>query len=151
MSDSTKRCVPPCSQPFSDNDPHDYCILCLGERHAVAALEEPSYLYDELSKSWSKPYSSRVFVPTASVYSTIVGAKAQGYTVTLVCYLSPGSASLLKKPALPSRPCRITSTLVGKAFQAAGQAGAALHTMTALQAYQADLLKELGMGEGSIF
>lgn len=32
---------------------------------------------------------------------------------------------------------------MGKAFQAAGQAGAVLHTMAVLQAYQADLLKDL--------
>ncbi len=38
---------------------------------------------------------------------------------------------------------------MGKAFQAAGQAGAALHTMAVLQAYQADLLKDLSTG-GSI-
>lgn len=41
-----------------------------------------------------------------------------------------------KKPALPTKLCRTTSTQVGKAFQAVGQAGAALHTM-------ADLLKDL--------
>ena len=35
---------------------------------------------------------------------------------------------------------------MGKAYQAAGQAGAALHTMTVLQAYQADLLKDLSAG-----
>ncbi len=46
---------------------------------------------------------------------------------TLASYLSPHVASSLKAPALP----------------AAGQAGACLHTMSVLQAYQADLLKEL--------
>ncbi len=63
--------------------------------------------------------------------------------------LSPGSSSSLKKATLPTKPCRVTSSLVGKAFQAAGQAGAALHTMAVLQAYQADLLKDLSTG-GSI-
>ena len=62
---------------------------------------------------------------------------------TLAGYLSPGTSSSLKKPTLPSKPCRTSSTLVGKAFQAAGQAGASLHTMAVLQAYQADLLKDL--------
>ncbi len=68
---------------------------------------------------------------------------------TLAGYLSPGSSSSLKKATLPTKPCRVTSSLVGKAFQAAGQAGAALHTMAVLQAYQADLLKDLSTG-GSI-
>lgn len=34
--------------------------------------------------------------------------------------------------------------LVGKVFQAAAQSGCALHTMAVLQAYQANLLKNLG-------
>ncbi len=70
---------------------------------------------------------------------------------TLTGYLSPGSSSSLKKPVFHTKPCRLTSWLVGKAFQAAGQAGAALHTMADLQAYQADLLKDLstsGLAEG---
>ncbi len=36
----------------------------------------------------------------------------------------------------------------GRAYAAAGQAGAALHTMSVLQAYQADLLKDLDQGQG---
>ncbi|KAL0165937.1 hypothetical protein M9458_037781, partial [Cirrhinus mrigala] len=51
--------------------------------------------------------------------------------------------SPLKAPFLPSKPLRTTSALVGKGYPAAGQAGACLHTMSVLQAYQADLLKEL--------
>lgn len=62
-------------------------------------------------------------------------------------YLSPGSAKSLKKPTLPMKPCRVTSALVGKAYQAAGKAGTALHTMAVLQAYQADLLKDLSAAE----
>ncbi|KAL0202971.1 hypothetical protein M9458_000989 [Cirrhinus mrigala] len=61
----------------------------------------------------------------------------------------PQVEETLKKPALPTKPCRLTSSLVGKAFQEAGQAGAALHIMGVLQAYQADLLKDLNTG-GSI-
>ncbi len=37
--------------------------------------------------------------------------------------------------------------LVGKGYSAALQAGACLHTMSVLQAYQANLLKELDEGE----
>lgn len=87
------------------------------------------------------------------IYLTIVGAEAQGYTMmpqvedTLAGYLSPGSSSSLKK--LQTKPYRLTSTLVGKVFQAVGQDGAAQHTMAVWQAYQADLLKDLGTG-GSI-
>lgn len=110
-------------------------------------------LHDEVTRSWNKQYSSRVFVP--SIYSTIFDAKARGYMMmpqieeTLAGYLSPGSSSSLKKATLPTKPCRGTSSLVGKAFQAAGQADAALHTMAVLQVYQANLLKDLSTG-GSI-
>lgn len=44
-------------------------------------------------------------------------------------------------------PVRATSALMGKAYAMAGQAGACLHTMVVLQAYQADLLKDLGESE----
>ncbi len=66
---------------------------------------------------------------------------------TLASYMSPGAASSLKAPVLPSKPLQTTSALVGKGYTAAGQAGACLHTMAVLQAYQADLLKELDEGE----
>lgn len=37
---------------------------------------------------------------------------------------------------------------MGKAYGAAGQAGASLHTMVVLQAYQADLLNDLDYDKG---
>lgn len=58
---------------------------------------------------------------------------------TLASYLSPDLASSLKRQILPTNLCSTTSMLMEKAFQAAGQAGAGLHTMAVLQAYQADL------------
>lgn len=51
----------------------------------------------------------------------------------------PGVASPLKVPVFPSKLCQITSRLVG-------QASGALHTMMMLQAYQANLLNDLGEG-----
>ncbi len=66
---------------------------------------------------------------------------------TLASYLSPESSSSIKSPILPTKPVRITSALVGKAYSAAGQAAACLHTMSLLQAYQAELI-DLDEGEG---
>ncbi len=43
---------------------------------------------------------------------------------------------------------RTTSALVGMAYSAAGQAAACLHTVSLLQAYQAELLADLDEGEG---
>lgn len=63
------------------------------------------------------------------------------------CYLSNSCISLRRNPALPTKPCRVTAKLVGKAQAEAGQDGP-VHTMVVLQAYQTDLLKDLDHGEG---
>ncbi len=57
------------------------------------------------------------------------------------------SSSSTRSPVLPTKPVRTTSALVGKAYSAAGQAAACLHTMSLLQAYQAELLTDLDEGE----
>ncbi|KAL0175497.1 hypothetical protein M9458_027827 [Cirrhinus mrigala] len=59
-----------------------------------------------------------------------------------------GETSSLKTPSLPSIPLQVTSRLNGRAYAAAGQAVGALHTMAVLQAYQADLFKDLDKGQG---
>ncbi|KAI2645137.1 Transposon Ty3-G Gag-Pol polyprotein [Labeo rohita] len=110
-------------------------------------------LHTEVSRSWNAPFSSRLFIPASYNYGYVAGLDERGYRAmprveqTLASYLSPESASSLKAPVLPSKPLRVTSVLVGKGYMAAGQAGACLHTMSVLQAYQADLLKELDEGE----
>lgn len=84
----------------------------------------------------------------------VVGMHEQGYGAKpkveemLAGYLSPSLVSSRRKPTLPTKPCRMASSLVGKAYGAAGQAVAPLHTMAVLQAYQADLLRYLDHGEG---
>ncbi len=64
---------------------------------------------------------------------------------TLASYLSMGKTASLKVPSLPSKPLQDTSRLNGKAYTAADQAVASLHTMAVLQA---DLLKDLDNGQG---
>ncbi len=109
-------------------------------------------LHTEVSRSWKKPFSSRLFIATSDYYGNVGGLSECGYIAmprveqTLAGYLSPSAASSLKAPVLPTMPLRM-SALVGKGYMAAGQAGACLHTMLVLQAYQADLLKELDEGE----
>ncbi len=61
---------------------------------------------------------------------------------TLASYLSPESSS----SARSTKPVRTTSALVGKAYSAAGQAVACLHTMSLMQGYQAELLEDLDEG-----
>lgn len=78
------------------------CPQCHVARVSICVMSRETILpffpdlHVELAKSWNKPYSSRVFEPATSISLTIVGAKAQGYTMmpeveeTLVGYLSPG-------------------------------------------------------------
>ncbi len=85
---------------------------------------------------------------------TILGMRENGYErmppveETLASYLSMGETASLKVPSLPSMPLQVTSRLNGRAYAAAGQAVASLHTMAVLQVYQADLLKDLDNGQG---
>ncbi len=106
-----------------------------------------SDLHREISSSWKQPFSSRL--------TNLVGSVKQGYTAmpviedTLASHLSPSLAPSWKsRPLLPSKPCRTTPALIVKSYIAAGQAGMALHTMAILQAYQADVLKEMDEGTG---
>ncbi len=39
-----KQCVPPCKRYLCAGDTHSLCVLCLGARHAEAALEEADCL-----------------------------------------------------------------------------------------------------------
>ncbi|KAL0151599.1 hypothetical protein M9458_053116, partial [Cirrhinus mrigala] len=88
-------------------------------------------LHTEVSRSWSTPFSARLFIPASYNYGNVAGLDERSYRAMLrveqmlASYLSPGSASSLKAPAPPSKPLRVTSALV----------------------YQADLLKELDEGD----
>ncbi|CAM4729294.1 unnamed protein product [Leuciscus chuanchicus] len=111
-------------------------------------------LHTEVSRLWGKPESYRVYTAQTSHYSSIHNYKEHGYgempkvEETLASYLSPATASSLKAPALPSKPVKFTSSLVHKAYAAAGQAAACLHTMSIMQAYQAELLGDSEEGGG---
>ncbi len=109
-------------------------------------------LHTEVSRSWGKPFSACLFVPLSDYYGNVAGTSERGYRAMplveqmLASYLSPDAASSLKALTLPTKLLRTSSALVGKGYAAAGQAGSCLHTMAVLQAYQADLLKELDEG-----
>ncbi len=94
-----------------------------------------SDLHREISSSWKQPFSSRLTNAAAADFTNLVGSVEQGYTAmpviedTLASHLSPSLAPSWKsRPLLP--------------------AGMALHTMAILQAYQADVLKEMDEGTG---
>ncbi len=111
-------------------------------------------LHTEVEKEWKKPFSSRIHRFQRTSYANITGMRENGYErmapveETLASYLSMGETPSLKVPSLPSMPVQATSRLNGRAYAAAGQAVASLHTMAVLQVYQADLLKDLDSGQG---
>ncbi len=111
-------------------------------------------LYAEVEREWKKLFSSRIHRFQHTSYANIEGMRENGYEgmppveETLASYLSVGETFSLKAPSLPSKPLQETSRLNGRAYTAAGQAVASLHTMAVLQAYQADLLKDLDKGHG---
>ncbi len=65
-------------------------------------------LHTEVCRSWGRPYSSRLFIPSSNYYGNVVGLDECGYRAmpkveqTLASYLSPHVASSLKAPALPT-------------------------------------------------
>ncbi len=111
-------------------------------------------LHAEVEREWKKPFSARIHRFQHTSYANVEGMRENGYEKmppveeTLASYLSVGETSSLKAPSLPSKPLQETSRLNGKAYAAAGQAVASLHMMAVLQAYQADLLKDLDKGQG---
>ncbi len=122
-----------------------FCQVVKGEVPQQWSLPFFGDLHDERTRSWSKPYLFLNFF-------YIVDSKAQGYIllpqveVMLASYLSPGGASSLGESTLPTTLCRATSTLVGRAFHAACQAGVALYTTMVLQSNQTALHKYLSAG-----
>ncbi len=114
-----------------------------------------SDLHHEISRSWKQPFSSCLTNAAAADFTNLVGSVEQGYTAipvvedTLASHLSPSLAPSWKShPLRQTKPCRTTSALIGKSYMAAGQAGMALHTTAILQAYQADVLKEMDEDDG---
>ncbi len=123
----------------------------LNSRPELRKLPFFSDLHQEISRSWKQPFSSHLTNAAATDFTNLVGSVEQGYTAipvvedTLASHISPSLAPSWKsRPLLPTKPWRTTSL----SYIATGQAGMALHTMAILQAYQADVLKEMDEGTG---
>lgn len=105
-------------------------------------------LHNEVSGSWEHLYSA-CMAHSVSNYLNVEGLSEWGHGRTprvernVANDLSPGKSSSLKAAVLPSKPCQMTSRLVGKEYVATGRIGGALHIMKILQVYQADLFKDL--------
>ncbi|KAL0199171.1 hypothetical protein M9458_007711, partial [Cirrhinus mrigala] len=89
----------------------------------------------------------------SSPLTTLDGGAAKGYVAVpqveraVVVHLCPrGTATWRDQPHLPSRACKLSSALAGRAYHATGQAATALLAMATLQVYQAKALKHLHEG-----
>ncbi|XP_016105892.1 complement C3-like [Sinocyclocheilus grahami] len=85
---------------------------------------------------------------TSAALTSIDGTEDKGYgklpPQAVAVHLCPLSALGLKAHAVhPSKPCRTTSSLEGRAYSAAGQAGSVLHMIPVLQVFQAILFRTM--------
>ncbi len=95
-------------------------------------------------------YSSRLHASSSSALTSVDGAKEKGYNSlppldeSVAAHLCPPTAIGWKAKAThPSKPCRTTSTLAGRAYSSARQAASTLHSMEVLQVFQAKLLRSM--------
>ncbi len=107
----------------------------------------------QLSILWHAPHSSRIRPSASIAFTSIDGAEEKGYE-----HLPPLDeyvAAAIGWKAMenhPSKPCRATSALAGRAYSAAGKAASALHSMAVLQVFQAKMLanEEAGLDSASL-
>lgn len=90
-------------------------------RHKPAAFFHQ--VHEELTKSWHAPYSTSS--STSATLSSVGGAAEKGYETlppleeAVAAHLCPPTAAGWRARAVhPSRPCRSTSALAGRAFSA---------------------------------
>ncbi|KAI2664297.1 Platelet glycoprotein V [Labeo rohita] len=109
----------------------------------------PGAVHEELTRSWRAPYSARLRASSSSALTSVDGAEDKGYEKlppldeSVAAHLCPPTAIGWKtKASHPSKPCRTTSALAGRAYTSAGQAASALHSMAILQVFQAKLLAQ---------
>ncbi len=88
----------------------DKRFLCSRSPPPCRGLPFSPDLHTEISRSWDKPYASRLFNPDILNYSSVLGLNEHGYGKIpwvegmLASYLSPRGASSLKAPVLPTKP-----------------------------------------------
>ncbi len=111
-------------------------------------------VHEELTKSWTPPFTSRSCSSPSPVLTTLDGGAARGYVDVpqveraVAVQLCPQNATTWRCcPRLLSKAFKLTAALAAKAYSAAGQATSAMHAMVILQVHQAKALKQ--MHEGS--
>ncbi len=121
---------------------------------AGCSSQPRSEVHEELTKSWTPPFTSRSCSSPSPVLTTLDGGAARGYVDVpqveraVAVQLCPQNATTWRCcPRLLSKAFKLTAALAAKAYSAAGQATSAMHAMVILQVHQAKALKQ--MHEGS--
>ncbi|KAL0165985.1 hypothetical protein M9458_037829, partial [Cirrhinus mrigala] len=122
-----------------------------GRRQAPRQRASPFLpeVHEELTRSWRAPYSARLRTSSSSALTSVDGAEDKGYEKlppldeSVAAHLClPTAIGWKTKASHPSKPCRTTSALAGRAYTSTGQAASALRSMAILQVFQAKLLAQ---------
>ncbi|XP_073674364.1 solute carrier family 12 member 9-like [Garra rufa] len=104
----------------------------LGRAPPAPPRSPPVPFFPEVHEELTKTWAARGYVAVPQVERAVA------------VHLCPrGAATWRDCSHLPSRTCKLSSALAGRAYHAAGQAATALHAMATLQVYQAQALKHL--------
>ncbi|KAI2655719.1 Transposon Ty3-G Gag-Pol polyprotein [Labeo rohita] len=119
-------------------------VVPAGRRQALASGPLRSSLRSTRnSPDPGAPPTQRACVPRLPPPSHKGYEKLPPLDESVAAHLCPPTAIGWKtKASHPSKPCRTTSALAGRAYTSAGQAASALHSMAILQVFQAKLLAQ---------
>ncbi len=140
---------PPCPEPSRLDD----WFLGVARAGSQPPTPVPFFpeVHEELTGTWKAPFTARNRASGPSSLTTLDGGAAKGYTRippverAVAMQLCPNS-TWRGEPSLPSRACKHSSDLTGRAYQACGEAASALYAMALLQVHQAKALRDLHEG-----
>ncbi len=140
---------PPCPEPSRLDD----WFLGVARAGSQPPTPVPFFpeVHEELTGTWKAPFTARNHASGPSSLTTLDGGAAKGYTRippverAVAMQLCPNS-TWRGEPSIPSRACKHSSDLTGRAYQACGEAASALHAMALLQVHQAKALRDLHEG-----
>ncbi len=140
---------PPCPEPSRLDD----WFLGVARAGSQPPTPVPFFpeVHEELTGTWKAPFTARNRASGPSSLTTLDGGAAKDYTRVpqveraVAMQLCPNS-TWRGEPSLPSRACKHSSDLTGRAYQACGEAASALHAMALLQVHQAKALRDLNEG-----
>ncbi len=140
---------PPCPEP-SRLDAWFLGVARAGSQPPTPVPFFPE-VHKELTGTWKAPFTARNRASGLSSLTTLDGGAAKDYTRippverAVAMQVCPNS-TWRGEPSLPSRACKHSSDLTGRAYQACGEAASALHAMALLQFHQAKALRDLHEG-----